>query len=133
MPPRNTPASAPGTPAPETPAPGTPAPATGSLPPGSELLVMMLVIAAGITGLFSPFLILVIAFRDAWFPAFIPMPQSILFYLSSLIVATLTLMLGGIPAALYERLTGDRWSMVGLSLWVVGVIALAVVQVVLLR
>jgi hypothetical protein len=43
---------------------------------------------------------------------------------SSLIVATLTLMIGGVPAALYERFTRHEQSAVSGYLWLAGVLAL---------
>ena len=41
--------------------------------------------------------------RWTWYPYFIPQYQEIATLVSALILSTLTLMLTGIPAALYER------------------------------
>ena len=50
-----------------------------------------------------PALIAVFALHPVWYPSFLPAMLPLLLMLSSLIVATLTLMIGGVPAALYER------------------------------
>jgi hypothetical protein len=68
-----------------------------------------IVIAVGLAilnGLFSPALAIVFALNGIWYPFFLPAVLPLVFMTSSLIVATLTLMLGGVPAALYERLFG---------------------------
>lgn len=59
-----------------------------------------------LNGMFSPILTLAVLFNPLWLPAFIPVGPSVLFLLSSLFVSTLTIMAAGIPAALYERVTG---------------------------
>lgn len=61
-----------------------------------------------LNGLFSPALIAVFALNALWMPFFLPASPPLIFLLSSLIVSTLTLMIGGVPAALYERITGVR-------------------------
>ena len=57
-----------------------------------------------INGIFSPFVFTVANFNILWAPLWLPANASLLFYLSSLIVATSALLLSGVPAAVTERL-----------------------------
>jgi len=54
-------------------------------------------------GIFSPLVYLVAVYSFMWAPPWLPAGPSITFYLSSLIVATTTLLVSGIPVALIER------------------------------
>ena len=54
-------------------------------------------------GIFSPLVHLVAAYHFVWAPPWLPSDPSVVFYFSSLILATTTLLLAGIPAALIER------------------------------
>ena len=79
---------------------------------------------AAMNGIFSPYLAVVLAFVPVWAPAWLPNDPSLLFYLASLIVATTTLLLSGVPAALVEnafpapRATGSNASMPNASMYV---------------
>lgn len=79
-----------------------------------------------LNGIFSPALIAVFALHPVWYPSFLPIALPLLFLLSSLIVATLTLMLGGVPAALCERFTGREQSAMSGYIWLACVIVLTV-------
>jgi hypothetical protein len=54
-------------------------------------------------GIFSPLVQLVAAYSFLWMPPWLPAEPSVLFYFSSLIVATTTLLVAGIPAAVVEH------------------------------
>jgi hypothetical protein len=54
-------------------------------------------------GIFSPLVHLVAAYSLIWAPPWLPNDPSVTFYFSSLIVATSTLLLSGVPAALIEH------------------------------
>lgn len=54
-------------------------------------------------GIFSPLVHLVAAYSLIWAPPWLPNDPSVTFYFASLIVATSTLLLSGVPAALIER------------------------------
>lgn len=73
-------------------------------------------------GVFSPFLIVVMSLWPAWYPsAILPVSTEVLFYLSSLIVSTATLLLSGIPAALFERMRGQQDSTpASVGIWLAG-------------
>lgn len=84
----------------------------------------IIVALAILNGIFSPALIAVFALYPVWYPSFLPAMLPLLFLLSSLIVATLTLMIGGVPAALYERFTGNRQTAMSGYVWLAGVLVL---------
>lgn len=71
---------------------------------------------------FDPAFILVKFFG----PAFFVSSPLLLFYFTSLIVSTSALIIAGVPAAIFERVTGrtqsDVWS---LGIWLLGVAVLA--------
>ena len=80
---------------------------------------------AMLNGLFSPALTIVVLFSPVWYPALLPQVPSLLFLMSSLLVATFTLMIAGVPAAIYERLGGkDSSDFVSMGIWLVGVLIL---------
>jgi hypothetical protein len=79
-----------------------------------------------LNGIFSPFLIPVWAARALWYPWFLPASPAIALFISSLVVATLTLMLAGVPAAIYERVTGAKETdQVSLWIWLAGALLLS--------
>lgn len=75
-----------------------------------------------LNGMFSPAIIPVFALHGLWYPFFLPAILPAILLACSLIISTFTLMLGGVPAALYERISGGREStaMSGL-IWLVAV------------
>ena len=80
---------------------------------------------AMLNGLFSPALRIVVLFSPVWYPALLPQVPSLLFLLSSLLVATFTLMIAGVPAAVYERMSGAGQSdFVSMGIWLLGVLIL---------
>ncbi|NJM29938.1 MAG: hypothetical protein HC855_07365 [Rhizobiales bacterium] len=87
--------------------------------------IVIVVGLAILNGLFSPALILVFALQGIWYPFFLPPMLPVVFMASSLIVSTFTLMIGGVPAAIYERLTGASAStFVSGLIWLAGVVLL---------
>lgn len=87
--------------------------------------IVVIVGLAILNGIFSPLLIMVFALQGIWYPFFLPPMLPLVFMLSSLILATMTLMIAGVPAALYERFAGGGTStyMSGL-IWLGGVLLL---------
>ncbi len=87
--------------------------------------IVVIVGLAILNGIYSPVLLMVFALQALWYPFFLPPMLPLVFMLSSLILATLTLMVGGVPAALYERLAGGgRTSFVSGLIWLAGVAVL---------
>ncbi len=91
----------------------------------SQHNITIIVSLAILNGLFSPALIAVFALQAIWYPVVFPPLLPLMLIASSLIVSTLTLMIGGVPAALYERLTGTgKSSAVSGAIWFAGVLLL---------
>lgn len=87
--------------------------------------IVVIVGLAILNGIFSPALIIVFALQGIWYPFFLPPMLPLVFALSSLILSTLTLMIGGVPAALYERIAGGRKSsFVSGLIWLAAVLVL---------
>ena len=78
-----------------------------------------------LNGMFSPAIIPVFALHGLWYPFFLPAILPAIFLACSLIVSTFTLMLGGVPAALYEKISGGgKSSAVSGLIWLVAVVLL---------
>jgi hypothetical protein len=71
---------------------------------------------------FEPAFILVKFFG----PAFFVGSPLVLFYFTSLLLSTTALIVAGVPAAIFERVTGrTRSDGISLGIWLVGLLALA--------
>jgi hypothetical protein len=74
-----------------------------------------------VNGIFSPLLPQALAAVLIMGPAFFASSIGVLFFFSSLLLATLTIMVAGVPAALYERFTGAEESTeVSMWIWLAG-------------
>lgn len=80
--------------------------------------------AAILNGIFSPWLLAVYVLYPLWYPDWMPQYAQIVYMLSSLILSTLTLMISGIPAALYERFAGEPRGAITTAIWVAGAVIL---------
>lgn len=63
-----------------------------------------------LNGFVSPVIPLVFIMSPVWLPEFVPPTQIALLYGTSLIVSISTLVISGVPAGLFERLTGREYS-----------------------
>jgi hypothetical protein len=80
-----------------------------------------------LNGLFSPFLAVAIPIAAVLMPEVFPRSVGWVLFFSSLLVSSGTLLLSGVPAALYERLVGGgRETNVPMAIWVAGAALLAV-------
>lgn len=61
-----------------------------------------------VNGSVSPVLPLVFFLAPIWLPEFVPPTTIVLYYGASLIVSVSTLVVSGVPAALFERLTSRQ-------------------------
>lgn len=87
--------------------------------------LVVIVGLAILNGMFSPALIPVFALQGIWYPFFLPAILPAVFLACSLIVSTFTLMLSGVPAALYEKFAGDgETSFASGLVWLVAAAAL---------
>lgn len=71
-----------------------------------------------INGLFNPLLIVSYAFSKTLMFAPLFGSESLILYFSSLMLSTATIILGGIPAAIYERIIGAKDDSTTVSLWI---------------
>lgn len=71
-----------------------------------------------INGFVSPILPLILIMSPVWMPEFAPHTPIAVLYGTSLIVSISTLVLSGVPAALFERLTGrQETDMASMMVW----------------
>jgi hypothetical protein len=71
-----------------------------------------------INGIFSPHVILLVPFVFALTPAFFLDSTAVILYVSSMLLSTMTLIAGGVPAALYERWKGlEESSEMSMYIW----------------
>ena len=71
-----------------------------------------------VNGVFNP----LIVFAYVWAKVFMSYPlfevEALIFYFASLMLSTATIILGGIPAAIYERFAGIEGDSTITSLWI---------------
>ena len=85
-----------------------------------QLLVPLMLIAL-VNGMHSPFTALLAKFAGGWYPPFLPAMPELVFYFAQLLTATLTLIIAGVPAALYERYGGaGRTTYASMGIWLLG-------------
>lgn len=77
-----------------------------------------------VNGIFSPWVLAVFVLYPVWYPAWLPQYAQMVYMASALILSTLTIMAAGIPAALYERLSGGSNPAMTTSLWLAGAVVL---------
>jgi hypothetical protein len=81
-----------------------------------------------INGIFNP----MIVFAYVWAKVLMSYPlfevEALIFYFASLMLSTATVILGGIPAAIYERFAGlkDDSSVTSLWIWLAGTAVLTI-------
>ncbi len=91
-----------------------------------QILAIILAIGA-LNGIFSPYLVLVLHLTPIWLPAWAPTEPSTVFYLASLITATTTVLVGGVPAAIVERLSPAAAEGTGSRIvWLIGCLVLSI-------
>ncbi len=79
-----------------------------------------------LNGLFSPFLAIAMPIAAVLMPEVFPRSVGWVLFFSSLLVASATLLVSGVPAALYERLVDrTRDSQAALWIWLAGAALLA--------
>jgi hypothetical protein len=83
----------------------------------SQPYIIAILIFAMINGIFSPAVFLIVPFVFALTPAFFLESTAVILYVSSMILSTMTLIAGGVPAALYERWKGLEES-TEVSMWI---------------
>ena len=77
-----------------------------------------------VNGIFSPWVLAVFVLYPVWYPSWAPAWTQTVHLASALILSTLTLMVSGVPAALYERLASAPKSTVSGFIWLAGMMVL---------
>lgn len=91
-----------------------------------NFLLFTVVGVSVLNGLFSPFLAIAMPIAAVLMPEVFPRSVGWVLFFSSLLVASATLLVSGIPAALYERLVDrTRGGQVALWIWLAGAVLLA--------
>ncbi|MGH8674040.1 MAG: hypothetical protein ACREVG_07005 [Burkholderiales bacterium] len=74
-----------------------------------------------VNGIFSPYLNIALPITAALMPELFPRTVEWVLFWSSILLASTTLLLSGVPAALYERLApGGREGLASMWIWVAG-------------
>lgn len=91
-----------------------------------NILVLAVVGLSILNGLFSPFLTIAVPIASGLMPELFPRTAGWVFFFSSLLVASATLLFSGVPAALYERLI-ERGNpgIMSQAIWLAGAVVLA--------
>ncbi len=71
-----------------------------------------------INGMFSPYRAIAFIFSNMFMAVPLFGSQPLIVYFASLMLATATVIVGGIPAAIYERLSGVKDDSSDTSLWI---------------
>lgn len=89
--------------------------------------LFLLVLATSVAnGIFSPFLNIAIPVAAVLLPELFPRTVEWVLFWSSILLASATLLLSGVPAALYERLIErNAQGMVSMWIWLAGAVALS--------
>ena len=89
--------------------------------------LFLLVLATSVAnGIFSPFLNIAIPVAAVLLPELFPRTVEWVLFWSSILLASSTLLLSGVPAALYERLIErNAQGMVSMWIWLAGAVALS--------
>ena len=91
---------------------------------GNNMLVPVMGVAI-VNGIFSPWVLVVFVLYPVWYPSWAPGWAQAVYMASALILATLTIMAAGVPAALYERLSSQPRASVTGVIWLAGTILLS--------
>jgi hypothetical protein len=79
-----------------------------------------------VNGIFSPYLNLAIPVTAVLLPELFPRSVEWVLFWSSILFSSATLLLSGVPAALYERLAGEkRESTLSMWIWIAGAATLS--------
>lgn len=92
-----------------------------------EQVAVLAVVVAMINGMFSPSLpLFFFANAPAWYPSLLPFAPDLVVYGARVLAATTTLVLSGVPAALYERFARpDPESAVSSWIWTIAALGIS--------
>lgn len=87
--------------------------------PDRQTLMMVILVLCMVNGIFSPFLNIALPVAVALMPELFPRTIEWVLFWSSILLASATLLLTGVPAALYERLV-DSEGVASMWIWLAG-------------
>ena len=91
-----------------------------------QTLFLILLGLCIVNGIFSPYLRIAIPVTAALMPELFPRTVEWVLFWSSILLASATLLAGGVPAALYERLApGGQEGTTSMWIWFAGVLLLS--------
>ena len=89
--------------------------------PDRDTLFLAVLGASIVNGIFSPYLNLAIPITAALMPELFPRTVEWVLFWSSILLSSATLLVSGVPAALYERLAqGEREGTASMWIWIMG-------------
>ena len=89
-----------------------------------NFLLFTVVGISTLNGLFSPFLAIAMPISAVLMPEVFPRSVGWVLFFSSILIASATLLVSGVPAALYERFVG-RGDAFAMYVWIAGAVLLA--------
>ena len=96
-----------------------------------QTLLLLIIGLCIVNGIFSPFLTLAVPVTAALMPELFPRTIEWVLFWSSILLSSATLLVSGVPAALYERLAErDPDATTSMWIWLVGAAALCLPAVV---
>jgi hypothetical protein len=90
---------------------------------GRHNLLLFVIGVCLVNGIFSPYLNIAVPVTAALMPELFPRTVEWVLFWSSILLSTATLLVSGVPAALYERLV-ERESTVSMWVWLAGAVLL---------
>lgn len=77
-----------------------------------------------VNGIFSPWVLMIFLLYPVWYPGWAPPSSQLVYMASALILSTMTIMVAGVPAALYERWASSPNRLIVASIWIAGTVLL---------
>jgi hypothetical protein len=94
--------------------------------PDRQTLLLLLIGLCIVNGIFSPFLKVAVPITAALMPELFPRTMEWVLFWSSILLSSATLLFSGVPAALYERLSGAAGdSAASMWIWLAGALLLS--------
>jgi hypothetical protein len=82
-----------------------------------------------VNGIFSPWVLVIFVLYPVWYPSWAPPTTQFVYMASALILSTLTMMVSGVAAALYQRLASSPSTSAIAWIWITGAVLLTLPSV----
>lgn len=90
-----------------------------------RLAILATVLLAILNGIFSPYWIVVFALQNLWYPFFLPTGILLPVTLTAALLAMFYLLVSAVPAALYEKLSGQSASLASRGIWLATMVVMS--------